>query len=84
MEAAANHDEFDAKVKKIISKQLGRASKDLSDKLSLKTDLGADSLDLVSLVLALDVELTDADAAKIVTIQDAVDIYRQLSLKKKA
>ncbi|CAN5459519.1 hypothetical protein BH10BDE1_BH10BDE1_07890 [soil metagenome] len=80
--ADAEREEFDLKVKKIISKQLGRAIKDLKGEMSLKADLGADSLDLVSLVLALEedlgVELADAEAAKIVTIQDAINVYWNL------
>ena len=80
--ADAKREEFDLKVKKIISKQLGRAVKDLKGEMSLKVDLGADSLDLVSLVLALEedlgVELADAEAAKIVTIQDAINVYWNL------
>ncbi len=73
-------DEIEQKVKRLISKQLGRSLSDLQNSQSLKTDLGADSLDFVSVVLALEeelgVELPDVDAAKILTIQDAIDLFR--------
>ena len=74
-------DEVEIKVKQLLSKQLGRTVSDLHNNQLLKADLGADSLDFVSLVLYLEEELgtefADQDAAKIQTVQDVINIYRE-------
>ena len=74
-------DEVEVKVKLLLSKQLGRSVSDLHNNQLLKADLGADSLDFVSLVLYLEeelgVEFADQDAAKIQTVQDVINIYRE-------
>ena len=66
-----------AKVKKIISEQLGVPETDVKPEASFVNDLGADSLDTVELVMALEeefgVEIPDEDAEKIATVQNAVD-----------
>lgn len=75
-------DAVEEKVKKLISKHLGRKINELENSQSLKNDLAGDSLDFVSLILALEEELNvqvdDAEASKIQTIQDAIDLYRRL------
>ena len=69
--------EIEAKVKKIISEQLGVPEADVKPEASFVNDLGADSLDTVELVMALEeefgVEIPDEDAEKIATVQNAID-----------
>ena len=65
------------KVKQIVVDQLGVEPSEVSPSSSFVDDLGADSLDRVELVMALEeafsVEITDEQAEKIATVQDAVD-----------
>jgi acyl carrier protein len=71
----------EAKVKQIIMDQLGVEASAVTPTASFVEDLGADSLDRVELVMALeeafDMEIPDADAEKIVTVQDAVNYIQQ-------
>ena len=64
-------------VKKIVSEQLGVDQEKVVTEASFIDDLGADSLDTVELVMALeeefDQEIPDEDAEKIRTVQDAID-----------
>ena len=68
------------KVKEIIVDQLGVDEKQVNQEASFIDDLGADSLDTVELVMALeeefDVEIPDEDAEKIATVQNAVDYIK--------
>lgn len=77
----------ETRVKEIVSEQLGVKIEELNPKASFVDDLGADSLDTVELVMALeeefDTEIPDEDAEKIQTIQDAID-YVEAHLKEKA
>ena len=61
----------------IISNQLGISAENVTPDASFMEDLGADSLDTVELVMALeeefDLEIPDSDAEKIQTVQDALD-----------
>ena len=72
--------DVDAKVKKIISEQLGVPEGDVKPEASFVNDLGADSLDTVELVMALEeefgVEIPDEDAEKIATVQNAVEYIK--------
>jgi len=65
------------KVRQIISEQLGIDEAEITPSASLMDDLGADSLDQVELVMALeeafDLEIADEDAEKILRVQDAFD-----------
>lgn len=65
------------KVTKIISEQLDVSEDDVVLSASFVDDLGADSLDQVELIMAIeeefDISIPDEDAEKIVTVQDAVD-----------
>ncbi len=65
------------KVKEIIVDQLGVDENQVTTSASFIDDLGADSLDTVELVMALeeefDVEISDEDAEKIAKVQDAID-----------
>ena len=64
------------KVKQLISEQLGVDEAEVTPSASFVDDLGADSLDQVELVMALeeayDLEISDADAEKTLTVQDAI------------
>jgi acyl carrier protein len=64
------------KVKKIIVEQLGVEEEDVTLEASFIDDLGADSLDIVELIMAFEeefeLEIPDSDAEKIVTVGDAV------------
>lgn len=66
----------DERVKKIVAEQLG-VKEDISNEASFVDDLGADSLDTVELVMALEeefeCEIPDEDAEKITTVQQAID-----------
>ncbi|KPK22108.1 MAG: acyl carrier protein [Dehalococcoidia bacterium SM23_28_1] len=70
------------RVRKIIAEQLGVDEADIAPKTSFVEDLNADSLDLVELIMSLEeefgqgskgFEISDEDAEKIVTVQDAVN-----------
>ncbi|MDB3996824.1 acyl carrier protein [Gammaproteobacteria bacterium] len=65
------------RVKKIVSDQLGTSLDEIQADSSFVDDLGADSLDTVELVMALeeefDLEIADEDAEKISTVNDAVE-----------
>ena len=69
--------ETSEKVKSIIVEQLGVPAEDVTEGASFIEDLGADSLDIVELVMALeeeyDIEISDEDAEKIQTVGDAVN-----------
>ncbi|MDH5612177.1 MAG: acyl carrier protein [Gammaproteobacteria bacterium] len=65
------------RVRKIVIEQLGVTEEQATNEASFVDDLGADSLDTVELVMALEeefeCEITDEDAEKITTIQLAID-----------
>mgnify|MGYP001093119473 CR=1 FL=1 len=69
--------DIEQRVKKIVSEQLGADKETLKNESSFIDDLGADSLDTVELVMALeeefDTEIPDEDAEKITTVQQAID-----------
>jgi len=68
------------KVKKIIVEQLGVEEDEITMESSFIDDLGADSLDIVELIMALeeefDLEIPDSEAEKISTVGDAVDYIK--------
>jgi len=65
------------KVRKIICEQLNVSEEDVVSEASFVDDLGADSLDQVELIMAMeeefDISIPDEDAEKIGTVQDAID-----------
>ena len=69
------------RVKKIIIEQLGTVDTAVNMDASFLDDLGADSLDIVELVMALeeefDIEIPDTDAEKVVTVGDIVDYIKE-------
>ena len=68
------------KVKEIIVEQLGVAENNVNEEASFIDDLGADSLDIVELIMAIeeefDIEIPDTDAEKVVTVGDVVDYIK--------
>jgi len=75
-----NPEEIFDKVKEIIIEQLGVAESAITNDASFIDDLGADSLDIVELIMALeeefDLEIPDNDAEKVVTVGDVVEYIK--------
>lgn len=73
----ANKEEVIPKIKSLISASLGVGEDEIALDSSFIDDLGADSLDIVELVMLIekdfDIEIPDEDAEKIATVQDAID-----------
>jgi len=78
------------RLRKISVEQLGVDEGEVVPSASFVDDLGADSLDLVELIMALEeefsnpaqkVEIPDEDAEKIVTVQDAIDYIKDLGIE---
>ena len=73
----ANKDEVIGKVKELIADSLGVSNDEIEPAASFIEDLGADSLDIVEFVMAIEkefnIEIPDEDAEKISTVQDAID-----------
>ena len=78
------------RIKRIVVEQLGVEEKDVVPTASFVEDLGADSLDLVELIMSLEeefsnpdrkIEIPDEAAEKIVTIQDAIDYIKEQGIE---
>lgn len=78
------------RIKKIVVEQLGVEDKEVVPSASFVDDLGADSLDLVELIMSLEeefsnpsqkIEIPDEDAEKLVTIQDVIDYIKDLGIE---
>jgi len=78
------------RVQKIVVNQLGVSEDEVVPTANFVDDLGADSLDLVELIMSLEeefsdssqkVEIPDEDAEKIVTVQDAIDYIKDLGVQ---
>ena len=71
------------KVKEIVVEQLGVEEDAVTMRASFVDDLGADSLDIVELIMAFeeafDIEIPDADAEKISTVGDAVEYIKSVA-----
>ncbi|HEX3037114.1 MAG TPA: acyl carrier protein [Thermodesulfobacteriota bacterium] len=69
--------EIVGKVRKMVATQLGKSEEEVSPEASFIEDLGADSLDLVELVMAMEdefgLEVSDEDAERMITVQDAIN-----------
>jgi len=77
-------------VKEVIVEQLGVEEEEVVPSANFVDDLGADSLDLVELIMSLEekfsdssqkIEIPDEDAEKILTVQDAIDYIRDLGIQ---
>ena len=78
------------RIKKIVVEQLGVENEEVVPSASFVDDLGADSLDLVELIMSLEegfsnpsrkIEIPDEDAEKMVTVQNAVDYLKDLGVE---
>ena len=78
------------RIKPIVVEQLGIEESGVVPTASFVEDLGADSLDLVELIMSLEeefsnpsrkIEIPDEDAEKIITIQDAIDYLKDLGVE---
>jgi acyl carrier protein len=85
MASAATYD----KLRKIVVDQLGVQENEVVPTAKFADDLGADSLDLVELIMAIEegfstpekkVEIPDTDAEKLLTVQDAIDYLKKLGI----
>ncbi len=76
----ASVEEISERVRSIVAEQLGSAVDDVTPEASLIEDLGADSLDIVELVMALEeeyeMEIPDEEAEKIQTVEDIVTFIK--------
>jgi acyl carrier protein len=77
LEESTEMSTIEERVKKIVVEQLGVKEDEVTNEASFVDDLGADSLDTVELVMALEeefeTEIPDEDAEKITTVQQAID-----------
>ena len=82
-----SNDEIPERIKKIVSEQLSVELEKVIETSKFIDDLGADSLDTVELVMALeeefDIQIPDEDAEKILTVGSAIDYIKE-SRKKEA
>lgn len=78
-----NDQEILEKVKAIVAEQLGVEQEQVTSSTNFASDLGADSLDAVELVMALEeafnIEIPDEDAEKIVSVQQTIDYINQFA-----
>jgi len=67
---------IEGKIKEIIAEQLGLREEEIQKEANFLEDLGADSLDIVELIMAMEeefeLEIPDEDAEKILTVQDSI------------
>ncbi len=74
------------RIKKIISDQLNIKLENIKNEKSFINDLGADSLDVIELIMALEeefnIEISDDEAEKIINVQSAIDCINSLKNKK--
>lgn len=70
-----------ARVRKIVSEQLGVKEQELNDEANFRDDLGADSLDSVELVMALEeefeIEIPDEEAEKVTTVKETIAYIKE-------
>jgi acyl carrier protein len=75
-------DVSEEQIKEIIAEKLEIGIEQITDEAKFIDDLGADSLDVVELIMTLEdefeIEITDEDAEKIVTVRNAIDFIKSL------
>ena len=80
---SVDKEEVYKKVKAVVVEQLGVSEDEINEEASFTEDLGADSLDTVELVMALeeefDIEISDDEAENISTVQSAIDYINKSS-----
>ncbi len=73
---------IEEKIKEIIAEKLDISLEQVTDEAKFIDDLGADSLDVVELIMTLEdefgIEITDEDAEKLVTVRAAIDFMKSL------
>ncbi len=79
--------EIEARVKEIIVEQLGVEEDEVTSEASFQQDLGADSLDIVELVMALEeafgIEIGDEEAEKLQTVGSAIEFIEKIQEGKR-
>ncbi len=77
----AQDQEILSKVKAMVASQLGKSEDEITLESSFIEDLGADSLDLVELIMSMEdefgLEISDEDAETIITVQDAINFMTE-------
>ncbi len=77
----AQDQEILSKVKAMVASQLGKSEDEITLESSFIEDLGADSLDLVELIMSMEdefgLEISDEDAESIITVQDAINFISE-------
>jgi acyl carrier protein len=72
----------EGRIKEIIAEKLDIGIEQITDEAKFIDDLGADSLDVVELIMTLEdefeIEITDEDAEKIVSVRNAIDFIKSL------
>ena len=72
--------DIEKRIIEMIAEQLGKDASDITPEMSFADDLGADSLDLVELIMAVEeefgVEIPDEEAEKIKLVQDAINFVK--------
>ncbi len=73
--------DIETKIKEAVAEQLSLSADEITNEASFTEDLGADSLDLVELVMAFesefDISIPDEDSASLTTVQSAIDYVKQ-------
>ncbi len=77
----AQEQEILGKVREMVASQLGKSEDEITLESSFIEDLGADSLDLVELIMSMEdefgLEISDEDAESIITVQDAINFISE-------
>jgi acyl carrier protein len=77
----AQDQEILGKVREMVASQLGKSEDEITQESSFIEDLGADSLDLVELIMSMEdefgLEISDEDAESIITVQDAINFIME-------
>lgn len=73
--------DIETKIKEAVAEQLSLSADEITNEASFTEDLGADSLDLVELVMAFesefDISIPDEDSANLTTVQSAIDYVKE-------